>query len=250
MSVLLEAKNLYKDYGSGPGRAQVLRGLDVEIVAGEILCIVGRSGIGKSTLLNLLGLLDAPDNGTLVYRGRNERFRDRNLVDLDLKERAELRSHEVGFIFQLYHLLPDLTVLENVSLPALVAHRPREYRRRRREFREKALDLLRRIGIEDKAASHPNQLSGGERQRVAIARALMNDPEMVYCDEPTGNLDTETSESIHQLIFELNRELGTTFIIVTHDHALASLAVHKGHKGRQLTMRDGVFVDDTGNGPN
>ena len=214
----------------------VLKGVDLEIRRGEILSIVGHSGVGKSTLLNLLGLLDTPTTGSLVYRGRNGERTECDLTRMSHNERARIRNQEFGFVFQFYHLLPDLSVVENVLLPAMILHGRSAYTTRKKELEAKAEGLLDRVGILARKDFSPTQLSGGERQRAAIARALLNNPQVVFCDEPTGNLDTTTGAKIHELILELQRTLNVSFVIVTHDQELAGLA------RRTLVMRDGVFV--------
>ncbi|MEM7232072.1 MAG: ABC transporter ATP-binding protein [Planctomycetota bacterium] len=233
--VIYSVERVRKEYRMQGLVVPVLKGIDLEIFSGEILSIIGLSGVGKSTLLNLMGLLDQPTEGKLVYRGRDAEFRDRDLGQLNLKEKSRIRNREFGFVFQFYHLLPDLSVKENVLLPAMILRSTGEYRKRRAELDKRASELLDRVGILDRADFPPSRLSGGERQRCAIARALMNDPELVFCDEPTGNLDTATGQRIHELILELNREIRTAFVIVTHDQNLAALA------HRQLAMRDGLF---------
>lgn len=236
-NTVIDVIDLRKDYRLQHQSVTVLRGISMKVGGGEILAILGHSGVGKSTLLNLLGLLDTPTSGQIFYRGRDPEFRDRDLASLSSPEKARTRNRNFGFVFQFYHLLPDLTVRENVLLPAMIHYRTREFRRRRAELTRRADDLLERVGISHRSSFPPTRLSGGERQRAAIARSLFNDPEVVYCDEPTGNLDTRTGEKIHRLILDLNRELRTTFILVTHDEDLASLA------HRKLRMVDGLFED-------
>jgi lipoprotein-releasing system ATP-binding protein len=237
---LIKAIGLEKEYRIHRNPVPVLKGIDLSIFPGEILAILGHSGVGKSTLLNLLGLLDAPTGGKIIYRGRDRQFEDRDLTALSLTEKALIRNRHFGFVFQFYHLLPDLTVLENVLLPAMIFLRAGEYRRRKAELEERAERLLSRVGILERRDFPPTRLSGGERQRAAIARALLNEPEIVYCDEPTGNLDSATGEKIHQLMLELNRETRVTFVLVTHDEELAC------HAHRRLRMKDGQFEDGSG----
>ncbi len=234
-AAILEVYNLHKEYRIFHQAVPVLKGLALTIKRGEILAILGPSGVGKSTLLNLLGLLDSPTQGSIVYRGKDEQFHGRDLADLTLTEKAAVRNRLFGFVFQFYHLLPDLTVLENVLLPAMIQYSRGGFRRRKEELVERARDLIEKVGILERQDFPPTRLSGGERQRAAIARALFNEPEVVYCDEPTGNLDTQTGEKIHQLIRELNRKTGVSFVLVTHDHDLAGLA------HRRMHMKDGRF---------
>ncbi len=235
-SVIYSARGLTKEYRSNRVVISVLKGIDLDIRRGEILSIVGHSGVGKSTLLNLLGLLDTPSSGTLRYKPRKGASDGVDLARLSLKARAVIRNQEFGFVFQFYHLLPDLSLIENVLLPAMILLGRSEYRARKAELENKAASLLDRVGILARRDFSPNQLSGGERQRAAIARALLNDPQVVFCDEPTGNLDSVTGEKIHELILDLQKTLNVSFILVTHDERLARLA------HRKLVMRDGVFV--------
>ncbi|MBN1418158.1 MAG: ABC transporter ATP-binding protein [Planctomycetes bacterium] len=239
MKAILQARDIVKDYSQRP-EDRVLRGLSLDIAAGELLTIMGLSGVGKSTLLNILGLLDRPTSGSLFYQGRDPRAAGRNLVALPKSEKARLRNQIFGFVFQFYHLLPDLTVLENVTLPALVATGVFSGGAYRRRKREEAEALLEEVGIAHRRHARPRDLSGGEKQRAAIARALILEPEIVYCDEPTGNLDTRTGERIHDVLVRLREERGITFVIVTHDDGLASLGT------RRIHMVDGLFPDDPG----
>lgn len=230
MSELLRAVCLYKSYQNGETTLEVLRGIDLSIAEGEFLAILGQSGAGKSTLLHILGALDTPTSGSVLHRGKN-------LFDLSAPALAEKRNKTFGFVFQFYHLLPDFTAIENVMLPAMVGTGWLEWRRRKRELMAKATELLARVGLQGRDTHLPNQLSGGERQRVAIARALMNDPEILLFDEPTGNLDSKTSEGIQDLIVELNRQQKKTIILVTHEAALAECA------HRIVRIRDGRLLD-------
>ncbi|MEE8143109.1 MAG: ABC transporter ATP-binding protein [Planctomycetota bacterium] len=233
-NIVLRARGLIKNYSSPGGEElSVLRGIDLDLHRGEVHAVMGLSGVGKSTLLNILGLLDSPSSGDLVYSFNSREIDVSSLPDL---ERARLRNELLGFVFQFYHLLPDLTVLENVLLPAMISQTRFQFRRNRSDHLERARSLLSQVGVLEREQHHPSMLSGGERQRVAIARALMKKPALLLCDEPTGNLDTETSEKIHDLIEELNRSLNTTVLIVTHDPGLAERA------HRTLHMVDGRFV--------
>lgn len=235
MSKLIEAVGIHKEYRMAQHRVSVLRGLSLTIERGEILAILGHSGVGKSTLLNLLGLLDTPTQGEILYHGRDTTFSGRDLSTLTLTSKANVRNRHIGFVFQFYHLLPDLSVLENVLLPAMIRYPRSAFRRESARLTKRADYLLERVGIIDRRDFPPTRLSGGERQRAAIARALINDPEIVYCDEPTGNLDTKTGSKIHELMRELNRETGISFVLVTHDAELAALADRRAH------MVDGLF---------
>jgi lipoprotein-releasing system ATP-binding protein len=220
MSEMIRAEGLTKTYRSGKAKLEVLKGIDLTIEKGELVAIHGPSGVGKSTLLHILGTLDRPTTGTVKYV-------DTNLNSLSDKMLARLRNQRIGFIFQFYHLLPEFTALENVLLPAMVNGQ------RRKEARERAHELVAAVGLSERETHKPDELSGGEQQRVAIARALMNNPEVVFGDEPTGNLDEKTSHEIYKLISHLNKEYGTTFVIVTHEPSLVSAA------SRTIRMMDG-----------
>ncbi len=215
---MLKVTELKKYYEGASGKLKILRGINFEIQQGDLAFLIGRSGAGKSTLLHLLGGLDRPTEGSVEFKGQN-------LNELGERPLAEYRNQKVGFIFQFYHLLPELTVKENVELPGLIG---------RKRSAKRSEELLKRVGLWNRKGHLPSELSGGERQRVAIARALINTPELVLCDEPTGNLDDETAETIHQLIFELNRE-GQTFCIVTHEENFAE----KGN--RIFRLHDGLL---------
>ena len=232
MSDFLGVENVVKDYPSGETTLRVLKGITLEIEQSKITAIVGPSGAGKSTLLHILGFLDRPTSGDVVYRGQK-------LSGLDKVQQARTRNAHFGFVFQMYHLLPELTAHENTMLPLMIRHSTGQWLSRRGEFHQKAHALLERLGLKDRLHHLPSQLSGGERQRVAIARALIGDPDIVFCDEPTGNLDAATSQGIQQLILELSKETGKTFLIVTHDPSVAGMA------HRQLRLVDGHFVDGT-----
>ena len=205
---LVQARGLEKRYVDGPAVVEVLRGLDLDIVAGERVAVIGESGVGKSTLLHLLGCLDAPTGGRLLIDG----------VDVFSRSEAEIaafRNQAVGFVFQFHHLLGDFTALENVMLPALIA------RESPREARSRAAALLERVGLKDRLEHRPGELSGGEQQRVAVARGVMCRPRLLLADEPTGNLDPETGERVHELLLELNAECGATLVVATHNDRLA-----------------------------
>jgi lipoprotein-releasing system ATP-binding protein len=207
----------------------VLKGIDLEVYPDEILAIIGRSGAGKSTLLHLIGALDHPTEGTVLYK-------DRDLQQLKSSELDHWRNKTVGFVFQFYHLFPDLNAIENVLVPAKVAYSTAEYMGKRATLNERALKLLEQVGLADRRDHRPSQLSGGEQQRVAIARALMLEPELLLCDEPTGNLDRATGESILELLWKLKSETGQTYVMVTHDERLAKRA------DRIARMQDGKLV--------
>ncbi|HUS59723.1 MAG TPA: ABC transporter ATP-binding protein [Planctomycetota bacterium] len=234
MSSILEASGVNKAYLDGSMRVFALRNLNLAVEESETLAITGESGAGKSTLLHVLGLLDVPTSGAIMYRGRD-------VLGLSSSEVAEIRNRHFGFVFQFFHLLPDLSALENVMLPEMVASRYFGWRRAEAEGRAKqALDI---VGLAQRMHHRPSQLSGGEKQRVAIARALVRKPDVIFCDEPTGNLDSKTSREIHDLIFELNRTSRQTFVIVTHDLALAARA------DRTVKMRDGSINEITSREP-
>jgi lipoprotein-releasing system ATP-binding protein len=215
--VLLRASGLVKEFRTGDVTLQVLKGIDVEVRRGEFLAIAGPSGAGKSTLLHCLGFLDRPTAGDVTYGA----VRAAGLDDVRL---AEIRNRHFGFVFQLYHLLPDLTALENVLVPLMIQVTAWTWPARRGAFRQRAMELLDRLGLAARLHHRPAQLSGGERQRVAIARALVNEPDVVLCDEPTGNLDMATSRQIQEVLVGLHRDEGRTLVIVTHDEGVARRA--------------------------
>ena len=217
MTSHLSAVGLEKSYRTGRTRVPVLQGVDLEVERGELVAVVGSSGSGKSTLLHLLGLLDAPDAGSIALEGR----RIDNLPD---KKRDGLRNGTFGFIFQFYHLLPELTALENVLMPQLIRFGPFAYMGRRRQLRAEAASLLERVGLGHRLTHRPSELSGGEMQRTAIARALSGGPEVLLADEPTGNLDAVTGQGVLELLRDLNRERGLTMMMVTHDLQIAQQA--------------------------
>ncbi len=204
---ILAIRNLSKIYQSGSRKLTVLENVNFEIQSGETISIVGPSGSGKTTLLGLCAGLDSGTSGSVVLNGQA-------LEKLNEDQRAAVRNKDVGFIFQNFQLLPTLTALENVMVPLEL--------KKRKDAKEKALELLEKVGLKDRATHYPTQLSGGEQQRVSIARAFANEPKILFADEPTGNLDTETGEMIERLIFDLNKEKGTTLILVTHDLELAA----------------------------
>jgi len=222
---LILARSVHKSYLEGSVATDVLMGCSVTIPRGSVTAITGVSGAGKSTLLHMLGLLDSPNKGEIVYDGRE-------VSCLSEKERARIRNREFGFVFQAYHLINELTAHENVLLPAMM--RPvGEYLAKRAEFKERAVSILTRFGLADRLSHKPLQLSGGERQRVAIARALMNSPKVLFCDEPTGNLDEENSSNVFDLLIKLREQENVTLIIVTHETSYADVAdsVYRIHNG-------------------
>ncbi len=220
--MMIEARNIVKRYGD----LEVLRGVDLDIAQGEIVSIVGPSGAGKTTLLQIIGTLDKPQQGEVYYEGKN-------VLTLKDREMAQFRNHNIGFVFQFHQLLPEFTMFENVAIPALLGGTGRN------EAFDHAKRLLERMHLADRLTHKPSQLSGGECQRVAVARALINSPKVILADEPSGSLDSQNKQELHQLFFDLREELGQTFIIVTHDEGLAAQA------DRTLHMRDGIIVDQT-----
>jgi lipoprotein-releasing system ATP-binding protein len=214
------AKNIQKAYQN----LKVLKGVDLSIERGEIVSIVGKSGAGKSTLLHILGTLDTPDSGSLIINGTD-------IQQLKDKELAAFRNKEIGFVFQFHHLLPEFTALENVCIPAYIQQISEK------QATARAKQLLADLGLEKRFAHKPSQLSGGEQQRVAVARAMMNAPSVILADEPSGNLDTETSQQLHELFFDLRQQHQQTFIIVTHNNELAAMS------DRTLVMKDGAIIN-------
>ena len=216
---LLVAKDIWKQYGAVP----VLKGVSLELSKGELVSIVGPSGAGKSTLLYIVSSLEKADKGQIWFQG----------VAIDQwnnKQLGQFRNTQIGFVFQFHHLLPEFTALENVSIPGWIGKRDKH------TVAKKALELLDFLGLADKQDKKPHQLSGGEQQRVAVARALINNPSLIFADEPTGNLDSENAHAMHQLFLQLKKEMNQSFLIVTHNEALATLS------DRTLTMKDGLFV--------
>jgi lipoprotein-releasing system ATP-binding protein len=216
---MITGKNIYKRYGT----VEVLKGVDLEINKGEVVSIVGPSGSGKSTLLHILGTLDKADMGTVMMD-------DTKTSSLSGNKLAAFRNKHIGFVFQFHHLLPEFTALENVCIPGWLAGR------KKIEVKEKAIELLKILGLSHRLENKPNEMSGGEQQRVAVARALMNNPDIVFADEPTGNLDSANAKELHQLFFALREKLNQTFLIVTHNEELAALS------DRVLHMKDGKIA--------
>ncbi len=223
-TMIIQAKNVKKIYRNGHLRVEALAGINMEIAPGEMVAIMGQSGCGKTTLLNCLSGLDSIDGGDVFIRGDN-------LRDLSDNERTSYRARHMGFVFQDFNLLPVLTAVENVELPMLVSKVPS------RKARQRALEVLDLVGLSERAGHRPAELSGGQRQRVTIARALTNNPAIVWADEPTGNLDSETALEIMDLLITLNKENGQTFVIVTHAMEVGTRA------DRIITMRDGHIVE-------
>ena len=218
---MIDAKGIVKSFG----KLQVLKGIDFHAGESEVISIMGASGAGKSTLLQILGTLSTPDAGSLKIDGTD-------VLGLGQKELSVFRNRKIGFVFQVHHLLPEFTSLENVMIPALIAGR------KEKAARETALALLSDLGIGERINHKPSELSGGEQQRVAIARALVNNPSVLFADEPSGNLDSRTKEDLHRLFFSLRDRYGQTIVIVTHDPSLAQLC------DRTLYMKDGLFVQE------
>ncbi|MCM1347924.1 MAG: ABC transporter ATP-binding protein [Firmicutes bacterium] len=217
---MIEAKKITKSFE----HLQVLKGINLSVSKGEIVSIVGPSGAGKTTLLQILGSLDHPDSGTVTYDGTD-------IFALSDKRLARFRNANIGFVFQFHQLLPEFTLEENVAMPALLGGRGKK------ESMERARELLDYLGLSDRSHHKPAELSGGERQRGAVARALVNRPAVVLADEPSGSLDTHNRQELHRLFFDLRRDFGQTFVIVTHDESLACMA------DRTITMRDGMITD-------
>ena len=218
---MIEIKNIVKSYSE----LKVLKGIDLTIKEKEIVTIVGASGAGKSTLLHILGTLDTPDEGELLYDSVN-------IARLSSYKLSEFRNNNIGFVFQFHHLLPEFTALDNVCIPAWIKGTGKK------EAELRAMELLTLLGLADRMSLKPNLLSGGEQQRVSVARALVNHPRVVLADEPSGNLDTRTKNELHQLFFTLREELGQTFVIVTHDTELARMS------DRQIKLNDGMLMNE------
>ena len=215
----VQCKSIYKSYGT----LEILKGVDLEVEKGEVVCIVGPSGAGKSTLLHIIGTLDKADSGSI-------KIGEHVIDSYNDKALSAFRNEHLGFIFQFHHLLPEFTALENVCIPGFIGKKPEK------EVRARAKELLSFLGLKNRVEHKPTQLSGGEQQRVAVARALINQPGLVLADEPSGNLDTKNAEELHNLFFELRKEFGQTFIIVTHNNEFAKQA------DRTFSMKDGWIV--------
>jgi lipoprotein-releasing system ATP-binding protein len=216
---MISAKNIHKKYGD----LEILKAITIEINKSEIISVVGSSGAGKTTLLTILGTLDRPTSGELFIDGTD-------VYKLNDKKLASFRNLNIGFVFQFHHLLPEFDALENVCMPALISGT------NKKQAETKAKELLDYLGLKDRFTHKPSELSGGEQQRVAVARALVNSPKIIFADEPSGNLDSKTAEELHQLFFNLRKELNQTFVIVTHNTELANMA------DRKLVMKDGKVI--------
>ncbi len=217
--MIIEADDIFKKFGT----LEVLKGVGLQLERGKILSIIGKSGSGKSTLLHILGTLDTCDRGRLLIDNQDTSQLSKNAI-------SDFRNNKIGFIFQFHHLLDEFNAMENVMIPALIGKKPVA------EARENALELLNLLGLGDRIDHKPNQMSGGEQQRVAVARALINKPDLILADEPTGNLDSESSQQLHNLLFDLRDRFNLSFVIVTHNEELARMS------DRYLTMVDGVLV--------
>ncbi|QKJ29082.1 ABC transporter ATP-binding protein [Mucilaginibacter mali] len=216
---MLKATAIHKSYGN----LHILKGVDLEVAKGEIVAIVGASGAGKSSLLNILGTLDKPDAGRLFFNGHE-------LSSMNSTQLSNFRNRKIGFIFQFHHLLAEFTALENVCIPAFIAGTAKGVAEAR------AMELLDMLGLSDRTTHKPNQLSGGEQQRVAVARALINKPDLIFADEPSGNLDSANARELHELFIRLRRDFDQTFVIVTHNEDLSNLS------DRKVTMKDGLII--------
>lgn len=216
---MISLRNIHKSFD----RLEVIRGVDLDVHQGEVMAIVGPSGTGKTTLLQIMGTLDRADSGTVIYG-------DQKVTTLSSRKLARFRNSSIGFVFQFHQLLPEFSMLENVAMPALIGGTPRA------EAFERARQLIAYLGLSDRAAHRPSQLSGGERQRAAVARALVNRPHVVLADEPSGSLDSHNRRELHRLFFDLRRDMGQTFVIVTHDESLAAEC------DRTVHMADGLIT--------
>ena len=215
---MIKGKNIKKQYGS----LEVLKGVDIHIAPSEVVSIVGSSGAGKTTLLTILGTLDTVTSGEIIFNGIN-------ITSLNEKKLAAFRNQYIGFVFQFHHLLPEFTAIENICMPAFINN----VSKKEAEF--KATELLELLGLQHRANHKPSELSGGEQQRVAVARALINNPKVIFADEPSGNLDSENAQNLHQLFFKLRDEFNQTIVVVTHNEVLADMA------DRKLIMKDGLI---------
>jgi lipoprotein-releasing system ATP-binding protein len=222
--IVLEARGVRKSFYQGPKEVRVLKDINMSLAAGESLAIVGASGTGKSTLLHILGGLDQPDAGEVLIEGAS-------MWDLKSAERSKIRNHALGFVYQFHHLLPEFTAVENVAMPLLIRGESTQ------SARDKAIDLLTRVGLSERLTHKPGELSGGERQRAAVARALVGKPRVILGDEPTGNLDERTADHVYGLMVELNQELKTSLLLVTHAKRLAA------RMDRQLELRMGCLQE-------
>lgn len=229
---VLRARKIRKSFGLGDRSLEILHGVNLELKSGELLALVGASGAGKSTLLHVLGLLDRPQEGEVIIDGADA-------WKLSVQERANARNKKIGFVFQMYHLLPELNAVENVMLPAMIAESRLVFGSKRKQHHERAAILLERFGLSNRFKHRPGQLSGGERQRVAMARGLFHDPTILLADEPTGNLDTATGERVLELLFEEQSRRGLSMILVTHDMRIAKKCQ------RVMLMEDGQIQADS-----
>ena len=225
---MLEARNIHKVYDDAGQPLEVLKGVNLKIESGKLIAITGPSGAGKSTLLHILGGLDSPSTGKVFLK-------DENIYNLSDSALSKIRNENIGFVFQFYHLLSEFTVAENVMMPALISHL--DTKLSGHKIKDGACALLEKVGLGNRIAHFPNQLSGGEQQRVAIARALVNRPQILFCDEPTGNLDSETGNGVIALLKKLNTENKMTVVLVTHNLELAKIADHVFH------LKDGLLVN-------
>jgi lipoprotein-releasing system ATP-binding protein len=223
MSSLLEVRNLYKSYGNGDAKVEVVKGIDLTVEVGDTVALVGPSGAGKSTLLHIMGTIDRPTTGEVLFDGKD-------IFALSDQPLASFRNRSIGFVFQFHHLLPEFTALENVMMPLLIGGTKKS------QAEEKSRSLLNDVGLSHRFTHRPGELSGGEQQRVAIARALVRSPRLLLADEPTGNLDMKTSEEVHALLYSIQQQTGISLVIVTHNEKLAA------GMGRTVRIVDGRIV--------